>query len=109
MDQKIEVAYDEKITLEKVKEILVQAFPEYKMSQQNWGMNAPFVRLKKSIFVHAIVFVKQKPKKNITRIGINGGMAPIAVALFGYVLHGILRGDFLVRVEEAIRKGLLYN
>ena len=57
-------------------------------------------------FVRAIVFIKQKENKGQTIIGINGGMDPFAAALFGFIFHYVLRGDFLNQVEEAIEEGL---
>jgi hypothetical protein len=108
MDKKIEVPYNEKITIESIKEILTQSFPEYRIAQQNWGMNSPFLRLKKNFFVQATVFVKQKQNKNITKICINGSMSPVATICFGYLFYFVFVGDFMVKVETAIREGLLY-
>ena len=101
MDKKIELGYNSNITIERVQKILSMHFPECNQSLQTWGVNAPFIRLKKSFFVHAIVFIKQKPKKQKTIIGINGNMAPMAFALFGFIWHYGLRGSFIDDVKEA--------
>ena len=56
--------------------------------------------------MRAIVFIKQKENKGFTEIGINGGMDPLAIYLFGFLFHYVLRGDFLSQVEESIEEGL---
>ena len=106
MDKKIELGYNPEITIERVQKILSIHFPECNQSLQTWGVNAPFMRLKKSIFVHAIVFIKHKPKKQKTIIGINGGMAPMSIVLFGTILHYVLRGSFIDDVKEALEQEL---
>lgn len=106
MDKKIELGYTPDLNIEKIQKILGTHFPELEQSVQTWGVNAPFITLKKSFFVHAIVFVKQKPKKQKTVIGINGNMAPLAAACFGFILHYILRGNFLNEVRDALEQDL---
>lgn len=106
MDKKIILNFNPNIKIENLSEILKRRFPEYEQSVQTWGLNAPFIRLKKSMFVHAIVFIKHKEKKKQTIIGINGNMAPMAIYLFGFIFHYILRGDFLNNVEDAINQEL---
>lgn len=104
MDKKIEIGYNPEITIERIQKVLCMHFPEYNQSLQRWGVNAPFIRLKKSFFVHAVVFIKQKPKKQKTIIGINGNMAPVAFVLFGFILHYVLRGSFIDDVKQALEQ-----
>lgn len=106
MDKKIELGYNPEIQIEKIQKILKTHFPEYEQSVQTWGVNAPFVRLKKSFFVHAIVFIKHREKKQKTIIGINGNMAPFAAVCFGFILHYVLRGNFLNDVKDAFEQEL---
>ena len=89
-----------------IEEIAQEKFPECKIKRQNWGINAPFVIIRKGFFVRAIVFIKQKENKGFTEIGINGGMDPLAIYLFGFLFHYVLRGDFLSQVEVSIEEGL---
>lgn len=107
MDKKIELGYNPEITIKRIQKILSMHFPECKQSLQTWGVNAPFIRLKKSFFVHVFVFIKQKPKRQKTVVGLNGGMAPMAIVLFGFILHYILRGNFLDEVGEILERELL--
>lgn len=102
MDRTIELGYNPDVTIKHIQKVLSLHFPECDQSLQTWGVNAPFIRLKKSFFVHAIVFIKQNPKKQKTIIGINGNMAPMAVYLFGFLLHYLLRGSFLDEVKAAL-------
>lgn len=95
--------YNPTMNIDRISEILTRRFPEYRQQIQTWGINAPFIRLKKSMFVYAIVFFKQRPKKNQTVIGINGNMAPLATFLFGFIFHYLMRGNFLDEVEIAIQ------
>lgn len=106
MDKKIELGYNPEITIDRVKKVLSMHFPEYSQSTQTWGVNAPFIRLKKSFFVYAIVFVKHNPKKQKTIVGINGNMNPLAVVLFGFILHYVLRGSFLDDVKDVLEREL---
>ena len=82
MDKKIEIGYNPEITIERIQKVLCMHFPEYNQSLQTWGVNAPFIRLKKSFFVHAVVFIKQKPKKQKTIIGINGTSSVCVIWLY---------------------------
>lgn len=56
------------------------------------------------MFVHAVVFVKQKEKEGITVIGINGTMSTMGIMLFGFIFHYLLRGSFLSDVADAIEE-----
>lgn len=107
MDKKIEIRYNKDITLQVISEILKKRFPEYDQSIQTFGVNAPFIRLKKSMFVHVMVFVKQKESKQKTIIGINGGMSSLGALLFGFLMHYIFRGTILNDVETAIKEELI--
>lgn len=106
MEKKIVLGYNPNLKIKEIQSILITHFPEYGLSVQTWGFNAPFVRLKKSFFVHAVVFIKQQPKKKRTIVGINGNMAPLAVYCFGLILHYILRGNFLNEVKDALEQEL---
>ena len=89
-----------------IEEVAREKFPECKIKRQNWGFNSPFLIIRKGFFVRAIVIIKQKEKKGLSVIGINGGMDPLAFYLFGFIIHYVLRGDFLNQVKEAIEEGL---
>ena len=102
MEKEIKLNYNPDITLEVVSDILRRKFPEYEQSWQKVSVQGPFIRLKKSMFVHACVFVKQKPKKGKTVIGINGHMSTLAIVCFGFIFHYLLRGSFLSDVANAI-------
>lgn len=106
MDKKIKLNYLPSLNIDDVEKIAEERFPECKIKRQNWGINAPFVIVRKGFFVRAIVFVKQKENKGQTIIGINGGMDPLAIYLFGVIFHYVLRGDFLSQVEEAMEEGV---
>lgn len=106
MDKKIKIDYMESLNIDFIEEVAQEKFPECKIKCQTWGLNSPFVIIRKGFFVRAIVFIKQKEKKGQSVIGINGGMDPIAVVLFGFIFHYALRGDFLNEVKEAIEEGL---
>lgn len=106
MDKKIELGYNPDIKIERIQKILEIHFPEYELSVQTWGINAPFIRLKKSFFVHALIFIKHSPQKQKTVIGINGNMSPFAVVMFGVILHYILRGSFLDDVKDILEQEL---
>ena len=106
MDKKIKFNYLPSVSIEDVKKIAEENFPECKIKIQTWGINSPFVIIRKGFFVRALVFIKQNEKKGQTIIGINGNMDPLAAALFGFIFHYVLRGDFLSQVEEAMKDGL---
>lgn len=106
MEKKIELNYLPTISIDDVREIAEENFPECQVKVQTWGINSPFVIIRKGFFVRAIVFIKQKKKKGQTIIGINSGMDPIAFALFGVIFHFVLRGDFLSQIQEAIEDGI---
>ena len=106
MTGKIEIEYLESLNIDFIEEVANEQFPECKITRQNWGVNSPFIIIRKGFFVRAIIFIKQKKKKGKTVIGINGSMDPIAIALFGFLLHYLFRGSFLDEVEQAIRNGL---
>lgn len=111
MDKKIKFNYLSSVSIDDVKNIAEESFPECRIKLQTWGVNSPFVIIRKGFFVRAIVFIKQKKNKDQTIIGINGGMDPIAGALFGFIFHYVLRGDFLGQVKESMEQGLIekYN
>lgn len=106
MDKKMTLDYNPTISIGNIAEILTKRFPEYKQKKQTWGVNAPFIILEKSFFVRAIIFIKQRPKKHQTIIGINGGMSPIAFVLFGFFFHCLFRGNFLNEVYSSIQEEL---
>lgn len=106
MDKKIIIDYLESLNIDFVEEIALEKFPECSIKRQNWGINAPFVIIRKGFFVRAVVFINQKEKNGQSIIGINGGMDPLAFALFGFIFHYVLRGDFLCEVEDAMREGI---
>lgn len=102
MEKEVKLKYDPNITLEVISDILRRKYPEYEQSWQKVSLAGPFLRLKKSMFVHACIFVKQKPKKDITLIGINGNMSVLAIICFGFIFHYVLRGSFLTDVMNSI-------
>lgn len=102
MANMIELGYNPEITIEHVQTILKRRFPEYAQSK-----SMGIVCLKKSFFVHARIQVKHRPKKHKTCIWIDGHMAPLAVVLFGFILHYILRGSFLDDVKDALEQELM--
>ena len=106
MDKKIKFNYLPSVSIDDVEKIAEENFPECKIKLQTWGINSPFVIIRKGFFVRAIVFIKQKENKGQTIIGINGGMDPFAAALFGFIFHYVLRGDFMSQVEEAMKEGI---
>lgn len=106
MDKKIKIDYLPSLNIDFVEQVAEEKFPECKVKVQTWGINSPFVIIRKGFFVRAMVFIKQKENKGQTIIGINGGMDPFAAALFGFIFHYVLRGDFLSQVEEAMEEGL---
>lgn len=104
MEKEVKLGYNPEITLDVVSDILGRRFPEYEQSRQSWSVQGAFIRLKKSMFVHACIFVKHNQKKNRTVIGINGHMSILAIVCFGFILHYLLRGNFLSEVESAIEE-----
>ena len=102
MEKEIILDYMPELTLDRISDILKKRFPEYEQSKQCWCVQGPFLRLKKSLFVHACVFVKQQSQEKRTMIGINGNMSPWAVYCFGIVFHYLLRGSFLADVEKVL-------
>ena len=78
------------------------------MSNQasDMGYKLSLCHYPQGFFVRAMVFIKQKENKGQTIIGINGGMDPFAAALFGFIFHYVLRGDFLSQIQEAIENGI---
>lgn len=108
MEKEIKLKYNPNITVEVISDILRRKYPEYEQSWQKVSIQGPFIRLKKSMFVHACIFVKQKPKKGITLIGINGNMSPLAILCFGFIFHYILRGSFLTDVQNAISEEIQF-
>ena len=106
MDKKIKFNYLPSVSIDDVKRIAEEYFPECQIKLQTWGINSPFVIIRKGFFVRAMVFIKQKENKGQTIIGINGGLDPFAAALFGFIFHYVLRGDFLSQIQEAIENGI---
>ena len=106
MDPRIKINYLPSLTIDFIEKVAEENFPECKIKIQTWGINSPFVIIRKGFFVRAVVFIKQKEKKGQTLIGINGNMDPLAIYLFGFIFHYILRGDFLTQVKNAIEEGL---
>ena len=106
--QKIELGYKPQINVEMIQEILRTHIPEYNQTlQKTWKANQSIVTLKKSFFVHALVLVAQDYKKQKTIISIDGGMEAVAVVLFGFILHYVLRGSFIDDVKEILERELL--
>ena len=106
MDKKIKINYLPSLSIDDVKRIAEKYFPECQIKLQTWGICSPFVIIRKGFFVRANVFIKQKENKGQTIIGINGGMDPLAVALFGFIFHYVLRGDFLSQIQETIENDI---
>lgn len=109
MEKELKLKYNPNITLEVISDILRRRYPEYEQSWQRISIQGPFLRLKKSMFVHACIFVKQKPQKGITMIGINGHMSTLAIICFGFIFHYVLRGSFLTDVLNSIDEELSSN
>lgn len=106
--QKIELGYNPNINLEMIQEILRTHFPEYaQKAQKTWKANTSFVTLKKSFFVHALVYVTQDHMKQKTTIAVDGYMEPVALVLFGFILHHVLKGSFIDDVREVLERELL--
>ena len=78
MDKKIVFNYLPELNIDDVEDIAIERFPECKIKRQTWGINSPFIIIRKGFFVRAIVFIKQKAKKGQSVVGINGNMDPLA-------------------------------
>ena len=59
MEKKIVLGYNPNLKIKEIQSILITHFPEYGLSVQTWGFNAPFVRLKKSFFVQICELIHQ--------------------------------------------------
>ena len=104
MEKEVKIPLNPSVTLQSVSDILSLRFPECEVSKPQWSIQGNYIRLKKSMFVHAAVFVKQKEKEGITIIGINGMMSTMGSMLFGFIFHYLLRGSFLSDVADAIEE-----
>ena len=109
MEKSIKIPYNPSINLEIVANALYRRFPQYEQSAPQWSIQGNYIRVKKSFYVHATVFVKHKPKKGLTVIGVNGFYAPLAQLLGGPILHYLLRGTFISDVARAVEEEFAYS
>ena len=102
---KIKLDYDPTIDYAKLEKILNDRYPEYTTLKPS----TPFrkhLTLKKNIFVHAHVLIKQKSKKNQTIITVVGGMKRWTIYIFGVLIHYAIRGNFIKEVAETLQRDL---
>lgn len=108
MEIEINIPYNPSVTLKKVQEVLDYSFPECRLSMESKN-DKTFLRLKKSPFVHACIFVWNDLKQGCTIIGIDGDTSKIVSFLFGISIHYIFRGSFLLDVKRALQDEFLHT
>ncbi len=106
MEKEVKIPPNPSVTLQTVSDILSRRFPEYEVTKPQWSVQGNYIRLKKSMFVHAAIFIKQKETNGITIIGINGMMSTMGIICFGFIFHYLLRGSFLSEVADVIEEEL---
>lgn len=106
MEIELKLPYTPQVSLDTISKILEKGYPECKLVRER-NTTGEFLRLKKTPFVHACVFISHDLESGYTLIGIDGSMSPFAYYLFGFVFHYIYRGSFLVDIKHVLEETLL--
>lgn len=104
MEKEVKIPLNPSVTIQSVSDILLYHFPECEVSNPQGSVQGDYILLKKSMFVHVAVFVKQEEQEGITVVGINGTMSTVGIMIFGFIFHYMLRGSLIVDVADAIEE-----
>lgn len=106
MEIELKLPYSPSISLDSISNILDNGFPECKIVKER-NKTGEFIRLKKTFFVHACIYISHNIEKEYTLVGIDGSMSNCAYYLFGSVFHYIYRGSFLIEIKHILEDTLL--
>ena len=106
MEIDLKLPYSPSVSLDSITNILDNEFPECKTVRER-NKTGEFIRLKKTFFVHACIYISHDIEKEYTIVGIDGNMSNYAYYLFGSVFHYIYRGSFLIEIKQVLEDTLL--
>lgn len=106
MEIELKIPYSTTVSLDSITNILENGFPECKTVRER-NKTDEYIRLEKSLFVHACIYVSHDLEEGYTIIGIDGSMSNYAFYLFGFVFHYIFRGSFLIEIKQLLEDTLL--
>ena len=97
------------VTQDIVITILKRRFPECTIGVQSPLFGPPIIYVRKNCFVRVNVILRTDKKTGESKIGTNTGMDPWAFAIFGWIIHFVLRGDIENEVRKVLDKDLRDN
>ncbi len=106
MEIELKLPYNPSVSLDSIYNILGNSFPECENLREH-SKSGEFLRLKKTHFVQACIFVSHDSDNGYTLIGIDGSMSGFARYLFGSVFHYIFRGSFLIEIKHVLEESFL--
>lgn len=105
MEIELKLPYNPSVSLDSISNILASGFPECEIVREH-NITGDFLRLKKTYFVHACIYISHDKEKEYTLIGIDGSMSNSAYYFFGLVFHYIYRSSFLIEIKQMLEDSL---
>lgn len=107
--KQIELQYTDEVNVDMLESIVRRYFSDKQIKRQNWGVNAPFLRIKMSFWIEVIVAISRKEGKNKTVVLVNDGYTMGAWLLLGWPAYFMFKKNHRENVMNAIRAELMHN